>query len=157
MKLIFLYVGKTEKGYLSEGVDQFTTRVKRYTPFEEIEVSEDRKWSKLNKEDRLKAESSAILSHIEASDIVLLLDENGKEYTSENLANYLQKIMNSGPKRLVFVVGGPFGFSESMKKRFPSKLALSKMTFSHQMVRLFLAEQVYRAFAILRNEPYHNP
>ncbi len=111
---------------------------------------------KLDAEERKRQEAKALLSKLDSSDVVVLLDEKGQQYTSEGFAEFLQKKMNAGPKRLVFVVGGAFGFDQSIYDQFPSRLALSKMTFSHQMIRLFTAEQIYRAFTILNNEPYHN-
>jgi 23S rRNA (pseudouridine1915-N3)-methyltransferase len=156
MKIVLAIIGQTEKGYLETGVDIFTSRIQRYTPFEELLIPEDKKWRKLDPEERKKQEAKALLMKIESSDAVVLLDEKGQQYHSEGFALFLQKKMNAGPKRLVFVVGGPFGFDTSIYKRFTSKLALSKMTFSHQMVRLFATEQIYRAFTILNNEPYHN-
>jgi 23S rRNA (pseudouridine1915-N3)-methyltransferase len=149
-------IGKTDQGYLTEGTQVFQNRISRYTGFEEIVIPEEKKWKKLAPQERKKEEARALLEKLDASDAVILLDEKGKEFTSERFADFLQKKMNAGPKRLVFVVGGAFGFDPALYSTFPSHLSLSKMTFSHQMVRLFLLEQLYRAFTILNNEPYHN-
>ncbi|MGB6035960.1 MAG: 23S rRNA (pseudouridine(1915)-N(3))-methyltransferase RlmH [Cryomorphaceae bacterium] len=156
MKIALAIIGQTDKGYLETGLQTFATRINRYVPFEEVLIPEDKKWKKLAAEERKRQEAKALLSKLDGSDMVILLDEKGKEFTSEGFANYLQKKMNAGPKRLVFVVGGAFGFDQSIYDQFPQRLALSKMTFSHQMIRLFTAEQIYRAFTILNNEPYHN-
>lgn len=156
MKIALAIIGQTDKGYLETGLKTFTQRINRYLPFEEIAIAEDKKWKKLDTEERKRQEAKALLSKLDGSDKVILLDEKGVQFTSEGFARYLQKKMNAGPKRLVFVIGGAFGFDQSIYERFPERLALSKMTFSHQMIRLFAAEQIYRAFTILNNEPYHN-
>jgi 23S rRNA (pseudouridine1915-N3)-methyltransferase len=156
VKIVFLYVGKTERGYLEEGVQVFMSRIRHYIPVEEYSIAEDKSWKKLPVPARKKAEGEAILSQLQGGDEAILLDEAGKAYSSEEFAAFLEKKMLSGCKRLVMIVGGAFGFSEEVYRAVPQKLALSRLTFSHQMVRLFLAEQVYRAMTILRNEPYHN-
>lgn len=156
MKIALAVIGQTDKVYLETGLDIFTSRIARYVPFEEILIAEEKKWKKLDAEERKRQEAKALLGKLERTDVVVLLDEKGQQYTSEDFAEFLQKKMNAGPKRLVFVVGGAFGFDPSIYSRFPTKIALSKMTFSHQMIRLFAAEQLYRAFTILNNEPYHN-
>jgi 23S rRNA (pseudouridine1915-N3)-methyltransferase len=119
-------------------------------------IPEQKAWKKLNPDARKKAEGTAILSRILPGDLCILLDEKGKMYTSEEFAARLEKAMLAGTRRLVLVIGGAFGFSDEVYQAVPERLSLSKMTFSHQMVRLFLVEQVYRGFTILRNEPYHN-
>ena len=122
-----------------------------------FEIIPDLKNSKnLSEKLQKKEEGKIILSKISNSDRLILLDENGQEMNSVGFSNFLQKQMNSGLKRLVLVIGGPYGFSEDVYKKASSKLALSKMTFSHQMVRLFIIEQLYRSFTILKNEPYHH-
>jgi len=156
MKIALVLIGQTEKGYLETGLEVFTSRIGRYAPYEEILIPEDKKWRKLDPEERKRQEAKALLAKIDSSDSVILLDEKGQQFNSESFAVFLQKKMNAGPKRLLFVVGGPFGFDQSVYLQFPSTLALSKLTFSHQMIRLFAAEQIYRAFTILNNEPYHN-
>jgi len=156
MKIALAIIGQTDKGYLEIGLDTFTSRIGRYVPFEEVLIPEEKKWKKLDAEERKRHEAKALLSKLGSSDMVILLDEKGQQLTSEGFAVFLQKKMNASPKRLVFVVGGAFGFDQSIYDQFPLKLAFSKMTFSHQMVRLFAAEQIYRAFTILNNEPYHN-
>lgn len=156
MEIILLTVGKTTQSYVKEGIEEYTGRLKRYTPFK-IECLADIKGAKALSEDMQKQkEGELILSFLNSSDHCILLDERGREYTSKEFALSLQKIMASGKKRLVFVVGGPYGFSKSVYDRADSKISLSKMTFTHEMVRLFFTEQIYRAMTILRGEPYHH-
>lgn len=156
MKITLLVVGKTDEKTLQELIDKYITRLKHYVSFS-VEVIPDLKNSKnLSEVKQKQAEGVEILKRISASDQLILLDENGKQFSSENFAIYLQKKMNSGFKKLVFVIGGPYGFSNEVYQRANGKLSLSKMTFSHQMVRLFFMEQLYRGFTILRNEPYHH-
>lgn len=122
-----------------------------------MEVIPDIKNAKnLSEAQQKEKEGEMILKKLAPTDILILLDENGKQYTSVDFSNYLQKKMNSGIKQLVFVIGGPYGFSDAVYQKAQGKISLSKMTFSHQMVRLFFVEQVYRAFTILKNEPYHH-
>lgn len=122
-----------------------------------MEIIPDIKNAKnLSEENQKKLEGEEILKRINPGDELILLDENGKSFTSEGFSEFLQKKMNSGLKNLTFVIGGPYGFSDAVYARATSKLSLSKMTFSHQMIRLFFVEQIYRAFTILRNEPYHH-
>ena len=123
----------------------------------ELDIIPDLKNTKnLSESQQKEKEGELILKKLSPTDMLVLLDENGKQFTSVEFSNYLQKRMNSGIKTLVFVIGGPYGFSESVYAKAQGKISLSKMTFSHQMVRLFVVEQIYRAFTILRNEPYHH-
>lgn len=156
MKIAILAIGTTHKNYLEDGVSEFIARIRRYVPFEEIVIPEEKKWKKLSPEERKKAEAAALESSLESGDLLILLDEKGKHLTSVEFSDYLQKKMNAGPKRIVFAIGGPYGFADSAYKACHDRISLSKMTFSHQMVRLFALEQIYRAFTILKNEPYHN-
>lgn len=156
MKVSLIYVGKTGKSFLIEGEKEYTQRVKRYVPFEVIELS-DVKNAKKRSEDEIKAiEGKEILKHIKPNDFVVLLDEKGKEYSSMGFSKYIQKQFNSGNQGIIFVIGGPYGFDPSVYSRANDKVALSKLTFSHQMIRMFFIEQLYRSLAILRNEPYHH-
>lgn len=156
MQIILTMVGKTEQGYLPEAIEHYIKKLIHYTNFK-IQVLPDVKNAKNISTGQLKEkEAELILNIITESDYVILLDENGKEYTSRGFADYLQKKMNSGFKNIHFVIGGAFGFHETVYKRANDKIALSKMTFSHQMVRLFFAEQLYRAMSILKNEKYHH-
>ncbi len=156
MKITLLAIGKTENNYLKEGIEIFTERLSHYIRFELIEVQVPKNLKKLNAAQLKDAEGKLILKYFGDADVVILLDEKGKSYTSEGFSDWLQKNMNAGVKHLLFVVGGAYGFSPEVYEKANGKMALSSMTFSHQMVRLFFIEQLYRAFTILKNEPYHN-
>ena len=156
MDIKLLAVGKTDKTELDQLIKSYQNRLMHYVRFS-FEIIPDLKNSKnLSEKLQKKEEGKIILSKISNSDRLILLDEIGQEMNSVGFSNFLQKQMNSGLKRLVLVIGGPYGFSEDVYKKASSKLALSKMTFSHQMVRLFIIEQLYRSFTILKNEPYHH-
>ena len=156
MKIKLLVVGKTQSGELASLIDTYARRVNRYLPFE-IDVIPDLKKAKNLPENTLKQkEGKLILERVKDGDALFLLDENGKQYDSVAFSNFLQEQMNRGGKQLVFVVGGAYGFDKDVYNRARGKISLSKMTFSHQMVRLFFVEQLYRGFSILRNEPYHH-
>ncbi|MGY8924947.1 MAG: 23S rRNA (pseudouridine(1915)-N(3))-methyltransferase RlmH [Flavobacteriales bacterium] len=156
MDIKLIAVGKTDKTELDQLIKSYQNRLMHYVRFS-FEIIPDLKNSKnLSEKLQKKEEGKIILSKISNSDRLILLDENGQEMNSVGFSNFLQKQMNSGLKRLVLVIGGPYGFSEDVYKKASSKLALSKMTFSHQMVRLFIIEQLYRSFTILKNEPYHH-
>ena len=153
MKITLLVISKTDEPYLQQGIDIYTKRLKHYVPFE-LEVIPAVKAS--TPEELKEREAQLILKRIEKSDCVVLLDEHGRQPSSVGFADYLQKRMNQGIRQLTFVVGGAFGFAPSVYAAAQDKLSLSPMTFNHQMVRLIFAEQLYRAFTILRHEPYHN-
>ena len=156
MQITLLAIGKTDNRHLQELMDDYTKRLSHYVKFS-IEIIPDIKNAKnLSEAQQKEAEGIEILKRIQTSDALVLLDEKGKQHTSVNFANFLQKKMNSGLKNLVFVIGGPYGFSEAVYAKAQGKISLSLMTFSHQMVRLFFIEQLYRGFTILRNEPYHH-
>ena len=156
MKITLLAIGKTDDQRLQSLIDDYVKRLGHYIKFS-FEILPDVKNVKhLSESQQKDKEGEQFLSYLNTSDVVVLLDENGKAFNSIDFSNYLQKHMNSGIKNLVFVIGGPYGFSDSLYQRAQGKVALSKMTFSHQMVRLFVVEQLYRAFTILRNEPYHH-
>ena len=156
MKILLLTIGKTDRKELKTLVELYTKRLNRYLGFQMEVIPDLKKQGKLSEEDQKQREGELILSKINASDTVILFDEKGSQFSSVQFAGYLQKHMNSGIKKLVFVIGGPYGFSEAVYARANGRVSLSKMTFSHQMVRLFCIEQIYRWFTILRNEPYHH-
>jgi 23S rRNA (pseudouridine1915-N3)-methyltransferase len=156
MKIKLIAIGKTEERYLAEGIQEYTGRIRKYVSFEMTEIPGLKNASHLGKLEWKAKEAAKILPYFTSSDIVVLLDEKGKEMTSVGFSQFLNHQFGSGSKNLVFVVGGPFGFAEEVRKRASFTLSLSKMTFSHQMVRLFFAEQLYRALTILRNESYHH-
>lgn len=156
MKISFLVVGKTDAPYIEEGIKTYANRIKHYVNFEQIIIPDLKKTKNLSVDVQNKKEGDHILSKIEKSDCVVLLDERGKMFGSKEMASYLQKHMLSGIKRLVFIVGGPYGFSPEVKQRANGLISLSKMTFSHQMVRMIFLEQLYRGFTIIKGEPYHH-
>lgn len=156
MTIKLLAIGKTDDVALQNLIDTYVNRLGHYNRFE-LEIIPDLKKTKnLSVDQQKTAEGKLVLDKLNTSDFVVLLDENGKQFSSEAFSEYIQKRLNSGMKQLIFVIGGPYGFSEEVYSRADGKISLSKMTFSHQMVRLFFVEQLYRAFTILRNEPYHH-
>lgn len=156
MKITLLTVGKTDKDWVKQGLDIYVSRLKHYIPFSIVEIPELKNVSALTKEQIKSKEGELILKNIRPTDDVILLDERGKEYTSVELARIIQDKISYAGKDIVFIIGGAYGFSDAVYQRSNSKLSLSKMTFSHQMVRAIFAEQIYRAFTIMRGEPYHH-
>lgn len=156
MNIKLIAIGKTDNKNLQVLIDDYSKRLSFYIKFD-IEIVADLKNAKNLSENQQKdKEGELILNKLNVQDEMVLLDENGTNYSSVTFANYLQKKMNSGIKTLVFVIGGPYGFSDEVYKKAQGKISLSQMTFSHQMVRLFVVEQIYRGFTILKNEPYHH-
>ena len=156
MKIQLIVVGKTNQPFIQQGLDEFRSRLLHYIPFE-LEVIQDVKNAKNLSSEQLKAkEGEMIIQSFQAGDSIVLLDERGKELTSVKFAEYIEKKTHTGVKRLVFVVGGAYGFSSDVYEAAHEKIALSKMTFSHQLIRLIFIEQLYRAMTILHNEPYHH-
>ena len=156
MQIKLIAVGKTDLAELNKLISVYQNRLSHYIKFS-FEIIPDIKNSKnLSEKLQKEEEGKLILSKLTSTDRLILLDENGKEMNSVGFSTFLQKQMNSGIKQLVLVIGGPYGFSEAVYKKAAGSLALSKMTFSHQMVRLFVIEQLYRGFTILKNEPYHH-
>lgn len=156
MKISLIVIGKTGDSYMNEGITGYTRRLSYYIPFDIQYIPDLKNTKSLTESQQKHLEGQALLNTFDKSDYVVLLDEHGKEYTSVEFAKYISKKMISVPKRLVFVVGGPYGFSEDVKSYAKEKISLSKMTFSHEMIRLIFAEQLYRAMTILNNEPYHH-
>ncbi|ULC60683.1 23S rRNA (pseudouridine(1915)-N(3))-methyltransferase RlmH [Flaviramulus sp. BrNp1-15] len=156
MTIKLIAIGKTDNKQLISLIDDYKKRLSYYIKFN-LEIIPDIKNSKnLSEVQQKQKEGELILNKINNTDVLILLDENGKQLDSVGFSSYLQKHMNSGIKQLVFVIGGPYGFSEEVYKKANGKISLSKMTFSHQMIRLFFIEQLYRGFTILKNEPYHH-
>jgi len=156
MQIRLIAVGKTDHAAIQTLLEEYTKRLGFYVKFE-MEIIPDLKNSKnLSETSQKEKEGELILKKMQISDEVILLDEQGKQYSSMDFSDFLQKKMNAGLRQLVFVIGGPYGFSEQIYQRANGKISLSKMTFSHQMVRVFFVEQLYRAFTILKNEPYHH-
>lgn len=156
MKIKFILNGKTEEDYLLTGISAYEKRLTHYVSFETIVIPALKNTKALSVAQQKEKEAELLFKEIESSDRLILLDENGKDHNSVEFAGFLQQQMNSGIKNLIFVVGGPYGFSDAVYKRANGIIALSKMTFSHQMVRLFFVEQIYRGMTILKNEPYHH-
>jgi 23S rRNA (pseudouridine1915-N3)-methyltransferase len=156
MNIKLLAIGKTDNKQLQSLIDYYTKRLGFYIKFELEIIPDLKKVKNLSEDQQKQKEGELILGKLNATDVLILLDENGKQLDSVGFSNYLQKHMNSGIKQLVFVIGGPYGFSPDVYSKAQGKLSLSKMTFSHQMVRLFVIEQLYRGFTILKNEPYHH-
>ena len=156
MKIELFVVGKTNHNYLSPGIEDYLKRINRYIKFSIRCISDAKNTKNLSQQQQKNAEGQNILVAIDNSDYVVLLDEHGKEYKSIEFASLIDKKMQTVAKRLVFVVGGPYGFSEDVYKRANEKISLSKMTFPHDLIRLIFVEQLYRAFSILNHEPYHH-
>ena len=156
MKVLLLVIGKTDEDYLITGIKKYVGRLGHYVSFEMKEIPDIRNRKTLSEEQQKKAESYLLLSQLQAGDHVVLLDEHGKQYGSVEFSEYIEKMMASGAKRLVFVIGGPYGFASEVHAKANAEMSLSSMTFSHQMVRLIFVEQLYRAFTILKGEPYHH-
>ncbi len=156
MTIKLLAIGKTDSKSLLHLIEDYQKRLNYYIKFNLEIIPDIKKAKNLSEAQQKQKEGEFILNALNPTDILVLLDENGKQLDSVAFSKYLQKRMNSGIKQLVFVIGGPYGFSEDVYNKAEEKLSLSKMTFSHQMVRLFMIEQLYRGFTILRNEPYHH-
>lgn len=156
MKIILTSVGKTDDRFLAQIIEEYRKRVNFYIPFEMKNVSDVKNTKNLSEKEQRILGGNAIAKTLQGNDYVVLLDDKGKQYSSTEFAQFIEKKMHSVPKRLVFLVGGPYGFSDEIYARANEKLSLSRMTFTHQMVRLVFVEQLYRAFTILRNEPYHH-
>ena len=156
MKIVLVCLGATNNHYLQEGVSNYIKRLKHYINFEikEIIVSKNKKSS--NKNIIMNMESDLILSYLSQNDYVILLDEKGKIYNSKSFSKKIENFLLHSQKRLIFIVGGAFGFNDKLKTRANEMLSLSNMTFSHQIIRLFFLEQLYRSFTIINNHPYHN-
>ena len=156
MKIKLLAIGKTDNSALQSLIDDYVKRLSFYIKFELDIIADIKNVKNLSESQQKEKEGELILSKISPIDHLILLDENGKSFSSVSFSEELQKKMNSGIKTLVFVIGGPYGFSDQVYAKANGKISLSQMTFSHQMVRLFFIEQVYRGFTILKNEPYHH-
>ena len=156
MNVTLLTVGKTDVKWVREGLDLYVSRLKHYVPFSVVEIPELKKAGALTHAQIKEKEGELILKQISPQDLLILLDEHGREFRSLEFAEYMEKQLASGARNMVFVVGGAYGFSDAVYERSQGRISLSKMTFSHQMVRTIFAEQLYRAFTILKGEPYHH-
>ena len=155
MKTLLILVGKTTNKHFQAGITDYCERISHYMPFELVTIPELKNTKSLSEDQQKQAEGELILKHIQNSDTVVLLDEHGKAFRSIEFAKWLEQKRNTA-RRLVFVVGGPYGFSSDVYSRANEQLSLSKMTFSHQMIRLVFTEQIYRACTIIKGEPYHH-
>lgn len=155
MQIILLVLGKTTEKWISSGIEIYQNRLKHYTNFKIEELPEIRAGGK-SAEVVLGLEATQVKKYLQPGDKLVLLDEHGEHHTSRGFADVLQKWMNASPRRLVFVVGGAFGFDDEVKQLAQHKLSLGNLTFTHQMIRVFFVEQLYRAFTILKGEGYHN-
>ena len=156
MKVALVLVGKTVNKHFVELIDEYAGRVKHYIGFDIITIPELKNTKSLSVDQQKQQEGELILKQLQAGDHVVLLDEHGREYRSVEFSAYMEQKMQTVNKRLVFVIGGPYGFSSDVYGKANEKISLSKMTFSHQMVRLIFVEQLYRAMTIMRGEPYHH-
>lgn len=156
MNIKLIAIGKTDNKQLQSLMDDYQKRLSFYVKFDMEIIADIKNVKNLSELQQKEKEGELILSKISPTDQLILLDENGKNFSSMEFSTELQKKMNSGVKTLVYVIGGPYGFSETVYQKAQGKISLSKMTFSHQMVRLFFIEQLYRGFTILKNEPYHH-
>ena len=141
---------------MKQGIDEYIKRLKHYVPFEIKYIDDIKNTKNISEDQQKRTEGTKILSLLDKSDYVVLLDEHGKEYTSMQYSSYIQKRMLSGAKKVVFVIGGPYGFSQEVYDRANDKISFSKMTFNHEMIRLIFTEQLYRAYTIINHEPYHH-
>lgn len=156
MKIMLLVIGKTDEPYLEEGITKYYKRLQHYIPFELRVIPDIKNRKTLSEENQKKMEGELICAQLNAGDELFLLDENGKSLTSRGFSEVVNRQALAGCKRMIFVIGGPYGFSQEVYERAKAKISLSPMTFSHQMVRLIFVEQLYRAFTIIKGEPYHH-
>lgn len=156
MKILFLVIGKTDESYLETGISKYIKRLERYIPFEMKVIPDIKNRKTLSEEQQKKLEGELILSQFNTGDEMILLDEKGKTFSSVSFSQWIEHKLNTSNKRLIFVVGGPYGFSNDVYDKAKVKISLSEMTFSHQMIRLIFVEQLYRAFTIIKGEPYHH-
>lgn len=156
MEIVIMGIGKTSVRYIEEGIQEYNNRICHYIPLKLLWLRDIKGGGKIPIQRQKDIEGEMFLQQLKPGDRVILLDEKGREYTSREYATWYEKQMNSGFKRLIFIIGGPYGFSDALYQRCDHKISFSKMTFNHEMIRLFLIEQLYRAHTILRGEPYHH-
>jgi len=156
MKIVLIVVGKTDDSYWNDALKVYQERLAHYIPFEMVVIPDVKNAKNMPEKEQKEVEGAMLIKHLQTGDCCVLLDERGKEFSSVQFAVWLEKKMHTVPKRLVFLTGGPFGFSDKVYQVVPEMIALSKMTFSHQMIRPILVEQLYRAMTVLRNESYHH-
>ncbi|HNR41099.1 MAG TPA: 23S rRNA (pseudouridine(1915)-N(3))-methyltransferase RlmH [Bacteroidales bacterium] len=156
MKIVLLQTGKTTEEYIDEGVGNYSARIRKFTPFEIVTLPELKNTRYMPVKEQKDREGAKMLQYLQKEDYIIVLDENGQEYTTHEFAGKLEKLFMLQKKRIVFVIGGAYGLAGDVLDRADLRLSLSKMTFSHQVVRLLFAEQLYRAFTVIKGEPYHH-
>lgn len=156
MKIILLVIGKTDKDFVKNGIEEYQKRLVHYLPFEINIIPDIKNTKNLSENHQKQKEGALILDKVKAGDHLILLDEGGKEFSSVAFSKFIEQKMIGGTKNLVFVIGGPYGFSDDIYRKAQGKVSLSKMTFSHQMIRMIFTEQLYRAMTIIKGEPYHH-
>jgi 23S rRNA (pseudouridine1915-N3)-methyltransferase len=156
MKIALLQIGKTSEKYISDGADLFTSRIRKYIPFEVITLPDLRNTRNMPPQEQRLREGERIIRSFTVDDFKIFLDENGREYSTFEFSGWLEKLFMLPKKRIVFVIGGPWGLSEDVYKKADARLSLSRLTFSHQVVRLLFLEQLYRAFTVIKGDPYHH-
>lgn len=156
MKISLICIGKTDDKFIQEGIDKYLKRLKHYVTFNIMVLPDIKNVKNMSEFQQMEKEAELFLKSIQATDFVVLLDEKGREFRSVEFSEYLQKRMLASVNHMVFLIGGPYGFASKVKERSNFSISLSKLTFSHQMVRLFFVEQIYRAFSIMKGEPYHH-
>ena len=156
MKIILLVIGKTDKDFVKNGIEEYQKRLVHYLPFEINIIPDIKNTKNLSENQHKQKEGTLILDKVKAGDHLILLDEGGKEFSSVAFSKFIEQKMIGGTKNLVFVIGGPYGFSDDVYRKAQGKVSLSKMTFSHQMIRMIFTEQLYRAMTIIKGEPYHH-
>ncbi len=156
MKITLLVIGKTDKNFVIKGIEEYEKRLTRYVPFEMVVIPDIKNTKNMSEQQQKQKEGTLILSKIKSTDTLLLLDENGKTFSSVQFSQFIEQKMINSNKNIVFVIGGPYGFSDEVYQAAQGKISLSKMTFSHQMIRMIFVEQLYRAMTIIKGEPYHH-
>ena len=156
VKILLLTIGNTDKKYMREGIDDYVKRLTFYIPFEMKVIPDIKNRSSLSTELQKEKEGQLILNLVSSGDLLILLDEHGTEFSSVAFSKWIEKKMIAGTRQLIFVIGGPYGFSNIVYQRSDIKISMSKLTFSHQMARMIFVEQIYRAMTIIKNEPYHH-
>lgn len=156
MKLQIFFIGKTQGNVYPSLINEYVQRLSHYIPVQIEEIPDLKNTKSLSEDQQKEKEADMVFDRMQGGDVLVLLDERGKEMTSREFSQWMEQKMQTVPKRLILLIGGPYGFSQRIYDASQGKISLSKMTFSHQMVRLFLVEQVYRAFTIIKGEPYHH-
>ena len=156
MKITLVCIGKTDDQYIVKGMEVYLKRLKHYVNFQILSIPDIKNVKNLSENQQKEKEAQLLLKNVSNQDFLILLDERGKEYSSIEFSAFLEKQMVAGVTHIIFMIGGPYGFDDSVYQRANAKISLSRMTFSHQMVRLFFVEQIYRAYTIMRGEPYHH-